>query len=169
MTTPARTPTTSTPVPVVRLQRTIPAPPHDVFRAWLDPAVLRRWLAPADMLVTRVEVDARVGGAFRVWQSIGDGSDDMGGFDCEIAEIVPDARIVFRWGIVGPARREGPSFDSRLTVTFEAAPQGNATTLTLVHERLEGLHDAMPEVAAQVGFGWAGALEKLSAAMVAAG
>ena len=30
----------------VRLQRTISAPP-EVDRAWLDPGLLRRWLAPA--------------------------------------------------------------------------------------------------------------------------
>jgi uncharacterized protein YndB with AHSA1/START domain len=33
--------------PVVRLQRTIPALPHEVYQAWLDPALLRRWLLRA--------------------------------------------------------------------------------------------------------------------------
>lgn len=158
----------TTTAPVVRLQRTIPAPPHDVFRAWLDPDILHRWLAPGDMQVTRVEVDERVGGAFRVWQSAGAGAGDLGGFECEIAELVPDVRIVFRWGFVGPARLEGPSFDSVLTVTLEATPEGNATTLNLVHECLETLHDAMPAVAAQVGAGWAGALTKMSTTLVGA-
>jgi uncharacterized protein YndB with AHSA1/START domain len=32
--------------PVVRLQRTISAPPNDVFRAWLEPSLLQQWMAP---------------------------------------------------------------------------------------------------------------------------
>jgi hypothetical protein len=40
-----------------------------------------------------------------------------------------------------------------LTVTFGEAP-GGATVLTLVHERLDDLAAAMPDVAANVGPGW---------------
>ncbi len=32
--------------PVVRLQRHIPAPPSEVYRAWLEPALLQQWMAP---------------------------------------------------------------------------------------------------------------------------
>jgi len=35
----------------VRLQRTIPAPPERVYRAWLDPELMRRWFAPAAFTV----------------------------------------------------------------------------------------------------------------------
>jgi uncharacterized protein YndB with AHSA1/START domain len=31
---------------VVRLQRNISAPPERVYRAWLEPELLQRWLAP---------------------------------------------------------------------------------------------------------------------------
>jgi len=44
----------------VRLQRRIPAPPDEVYRAWLDPELIRRWLAPAGPDVTRAEVAERV-------------------------------------------------------------------------------------------------------------
>ena len=37
----------------VRLQRTIPAPPDKVYRAWLEPELIRRWLAPAGLERTR--------------------------------------------------------------------------------------------------------------------
>ena len=46
----------------VRLERVIPAPPHEVYRAWLDPDLLRRWLAPGGITVRLAEVEARVGG-----------------------------------------------------------------------------------------------------------
>ena len=51
----------------VRLRRTIFATPDRVYRAWLDPDLLRRWLAPPGFVVTRVEVDERPGGRWRVW------------------------------------------------------------------------------------------------------
>src|SRR5690606_34157688 len=49
------------PTAAVRLERLIPAPPREVYDAWLDPALLLRWMAPG-FDVTRAEVDARVGG-----------------------------------------------------------------------------------------------------------
>jgi uncharacterized protein YndB with AHSA1/START domain len=66
---------------VVRLERLIPAPPHRVYRAWLDPGLVGRWMAPGDFAVTRVEIDERAGGAYRVWQADADGS--AGGFECD--------------------------------------------------------------------------------------
>jgi uncharacterized protein YndB with AHSA1/START domain len=148
----------------VRLERTIPAPPHSVYRAWLEPDLLRRWLAPGDLQVTRVEVDERVGGHYRIWQ--GDAEAELGGFECELLELVPDRRIVFRWGFVGPQRTDGPVYDSRLTITLGEAPGG--TALTLVHERLDALAAAMPEVAENVGPGWDLVLEKLTATVASA-
>jgi uncharacterized protein YndB with AHSA1/START domain len=146
---------------VVRLHRTIPAPPERVYRAWLDPDLLRRWLAPGSLEVTRVEVDERVGGCYRIWHASADG--DVGGFECELLELVPSQRIVFRWGFVGPERATGPVYDSLLTITLREAPRG-ATALTLVHERLDALHAAMPDVAENVGTGWAMVLDKLGEA-----
>jgi uncharacterized protein YndB with AHSA1/START domain len=154
--------TPDTPRPTVRMERVIPAPPGQVYRAWLDPDLLRRWLAPGGLAVTRVEVDERVGGRYRVWQGTGD--DDVGGFECEILELVPDRRLAFRWGFVGPARTDGPTFDSMLTITLDAAPD-DATRLTLVHERLDDLYAAMPQVAENVGPGWGDVLEQLTAAL----
>lgn len=143
----------------VRLERTIPAPPHKVYRAWLDPELLRRWLAPGGLEVRRAEVDQRVGGRFRVWHT--DSGADAGGFECELLELEPDRRIVFRWGFVGPDRTDGPVYDSLLTVTLREAP-GDATALTLVHERLDELAAALPHVAENVGPGWELVLAKLA-------
>jgi uncharacterized protein YndB with AHSA1/START domain len=144
----------------VQLQRTIPAPPEQVYRAWLEPDLLRRWLAPAGLEVTRAEVDERVGGHYGIWQAGSEG--EVGGFECELLELVPNERIVWRWGFVGADRLAGPTYDSLLTVTLAEAPNG-ATELTLVHERLEELREAMPDIAEDVGPGWEMALDKLAA------
>jgi uncharacterized protein YndB with AHSA1/START domain len=142
----------------VRLQRTIAAPPDRVYRAWLDPDLLARWMAPGALDVTRAEVDERVGGHFRIWHASAEG--DVGGFEAELLELVPGERIAFRWGFVGPDRLSGPTYDSLLTITLREAPDG-ATELTLVHERLDELAAALPEVADNVGRGWEAALDKL--------
>lgn len=147
----------------VRLQRTIPADPARVFRAWLDPEMLVQWMAPRGHGVTRAEVDPRPGGRYRIWQEGPDG-EPAGGFECELLELVPDERLVARWAFVGPDRLEGPGFDSLLTVTLRPAP-GGATELTLVHERLEAFMAAMPEPSGQVQAGWEGALDKLTTAL----
>jgi uncharacterized protein YndB with AHSA1/START domain len=148
----------------VRLERTIPPPPAQVYRAWLDPDLLARWMAPGGNTVTWAEVEERPGGRYRIWHA--DASDaDVGGFDCELTELVPDERIVFRWGFVGPQRRSGPAFDSVLTVSLREAP-GGATHLTLVHERLDDLAAALPDVAANVRPGWEDVLGKLTDILV---
>jgi len=145
--------------PNVRLHRTIQATPSQVYRAWLDPKIVRQWMAPADELqVTRVEIDERVGGRYRIWQGTDEG--DRGGFECKIVELVPSRRIVFDWGFVGPDR-DGPVYDSRLTLTFEPAPD-EGTQITLLHERLDALAAAMPEGADMVEVGWDIVLEKLA-------
>jgi uncharacterized protein YndB with AHSA1/START domain len=157
------TPSTAKP-PVVRIERTIPAPPGRVYRAWLDPDLARRWMAPASFETTRVEVDERVGGHLRVWQNGPDGA-PAGGFESELVELVPGERIVFLWRFVGPERTADPAHDSRLTITLRAAPDG-ATALTLVHERLEGIDAAMPGMADAAAVGWGQALDALAATMV---
>ena len=143
---------------VVRLVRRIAAPPARVYRAWLDPRLLERWLAPGRWTVVDVAVDERVGGRFHVIQRDADGR--RGGFLGELVELVPSRRIVYRWGFAGPDGRDGPVYDSRLTISLRAVPDG-ATELTLVHERLGALAAALPAVAERVPDGWASVLAKL--------
>ena len=144
----------------------MPAPPHDVYRAWLDPDLLQRWLAPGGITVERAEVEARVGGRYRIWHM--DSGVRIGGFECEILELVPGERIVFKWGFAGPESTAGPVFDSLLTITLRSAPR-NATVLTLVHERLDELVARMPHVADKVEVGWGLVLEKLALTLGSAG
>ncbi|HZU78270.1 MAG TPA: SRPBCC domain-containing protein [Acidimicrobiales bacterium] len=144
----------------VRLERTIPAPVEQVYRAWLDPELIVRWMNPGTFTVSRVEVDERLGGAYRIWHA--EHGVELGGFDCQVTALEPNRRIAFLWGFVGPERRQGPAYDSVLTVTLAPTADG-ATALTLVHERLDALADAMPEAAGQVRGGWDDVLGKLAA------
>jgi uncharacterized protein YndB with AHSA1/START domain len=148
----------STETTAVRVTRTIAAPPERVYRAWLDPELLKQWLAPRDRTAPRVEVEERPGGRFSVWHSEANG-EDAGGMESEILELVPSERIVLGHYFVGPDRRTDPAMESRVTVSLREVDGG--TELTVLHERLEGLRDRMPHVADQVTAGWNSVLDKL--------
>ena len=106
----------------IRVERLIPAPAGQVYQAWLDPQLLRLWMAPGSMTMARAEVEEWPGGCYRIWQE--DSGRDAGGFEAELLELVPDERLVFRWGFASPQRADGPVFDSRLTVTLRPDPAG---------------------------------------------
>ena len=144
----------------VRLTRTIATTPDRIYRAWLDPEIIRRWFAPADYSVSAANVDERVGGRHSIHTLDGEGN-DIGGFESTLVELVPDRRIVFAWGFVGPDHVPDPTHESLLTIELRPVDDSH-TELTLVHERLGGLRQALPEVAAQVSTGWTQALAKLS-------
>jgi hypothetical protein len=61
-----------------------------------------------------------------------------------------------------PDRNDGPVYDSLLTISLSGAANG-ATTLKLVHDQLDSLAVAPPEVAESVDRGWVSALDKLAA------
>ena len=121
-------------------------------------------MAPGSQEVTRVEIEERPGGVWRTWKA--DGGVIVGGFDSELLELVPGRRLVFRWGFIGPQRRQGPSLDTLLTVSFEPSPSVG-TVLRLVHEHLGALAAAMPQIAENVGPGWDAVLTKLEHALTA--
>jgi hypothetical protein len=114
----------------VRLQRTIPAPPAEVYRPCLDPALLRRCPAPAGLEVTRAEVDERVGGRCRIWHA-GPGG-DVGGSNASCSS----------------SSRASGSCCAGLRRPRPAPPSS-----PLVHERLDDLREALPDIAAGVGPG----------------
>ena len=49
----------------VRLHRVLKAPPERVYRAFLDPAAMAKWLPPYGFTCTVHQVDAKVGGAHK--------------------------------------------------------------------------------------------------------
>ncbi len=50
----------------VELHRVLRAPPDRVYRAFLDPAALAKWLPPYGFTCTVDHLDARVGGTFQM-------------------------------------------------------------------------------------------------------
>ncbi len=138
---------TMTSVPTVQVTKILPARREDVFAAWLDAGGMRHWMCPGDIKETEVEIDARVGGKFRILMHGGENDYEMTG---EYVEINPPERLSFIW--VSHTAVDGS------LVTIELRDLGEETELILTHERLP---DA--EVAAQHKSGWTSVLEKLAA------
>ncbi len=141
----------------VELARTLPAPRSRVYRAWLDPELLARWLSPEGCAVTLAEVDERVGGAHHVEMLDPDGS--RHGFESVIEELVPDERIVLAFTFVEPD--DGCSREpTRLTVTLRDGERPGSTHLVLRQERITL---GPPFDTESVTTGWGQALAKLAA------
>jgi uncharacterized protein YndB with AHSA1/START domain len=105
----------------LKLTQRIPATPERVFDAWLDPAMLSRFMSKE---VLRAESDPRVGGRFDIVMK-----NDMGEIPHwgEYREIDRPNRLSFTWN--SPFAEP----DSLVTITLRKV--GKETELTLIHDR----------------------------------
>ncbi|WP_323763632.1 SRPBCC domain-containing protein [Marinovum sp.] len=108
------------------VERTIAAPREALFKAWLDPDMLRRFMRPGEnVTVARANADAREGGRFEIIMMAGDQALPHTG---TYREISPHDRLVFTW-----ESNHSTEADSEVTVEF--TPEGAATRVKLTHVR----------------------------------
>jgi uncharacterized protein YndB with AHSA1/START domain len=134
------------------LVRRIAARPSIVFEAMTTAEGVATWFGPDDLPVVRAEMDARVGGAYRVHFRTLDGRDHEA---CgEFLEVVPLRRIVmsWRWALGGELDESGRV--SRIEI--ELTPIGDGTEVAFTHAGL-----ASEASAKSHSGGWTGALDKL--------
>jgi|SRR5580658_7441513 uncharacterized protein YndB with AHSA1/START domain len=110
----------------------IAAPPSSVWRWLATQEALRRWISP------NIEIDLRVGGAFRF-----QGADDETWISGTVLELAPEGVLILSWmeedrDWVHPAR---------LVITLAPTPAG--TRVTLAHDGFAGIGKA----------GWAGTVQ----------
>jgi uncharacterized protein YndB with AHSA1/START domain len=134
------------------LVRRIAARPSIVFEAMTTEEGLAAWFGPDDLPVLRAQVDARVGGAYRVRFRTLDGAEHEA-FG-EFLELVPPRRIVmsYGWSVGGVPEERGRT--SRVEVELAAIAGG--TELTFTHA---SLWDEASEQSH--AWGWSRALDKL--------
>jgi uncharacterized protein YndB with AHSA1/START domain len=135
----------------VRVTRRFIASAERVFDAWLDSAMIGRWMFGPnvrDEEIVRLTLDARVGGMFSfVVRRQGDEIDHVG----EYLEIDRPSRLAFTWGV------KGDSTDfSRVVIEIQRLEQG--ADLTLTHE----LHPDWADYAARTEAGWTTMLSALA-------
>jgi uncharacterized protein YndB with AHSA1/START domain len=137
------------------LVRRIAARPSIVFEAMTTAEGVAAWFGPDDLPVVRAEMDARVGGAYRVHFRTLDGRDGHDHEACgEFLELVPTRRIVMSWSWAVGGVPEERGRTSRIEI--ELTPVGDGTELTFTHTDLWNEASEKSHT-----WGWTGALDKL--------
>jgi len=131
----------------VRLHRVFRAPPDRVYRAFLDPDAMAKWLPPHGFTGKVHSMDARVGGSYRMsFTNFGTGKAHS--FGGKYVELTPGERIRYT------DKFEDPNMPGEMQVTITLQKNLFGTEVTIVQE---GLPAAIP-----VEFCYAGWQESLT-------
>jgi uncharacterized protein YndB with AHSA1/START domain len=126
----------------VRLHRVLRASPQVVYRAFLDPDAMAKWLPPNGFTGKVHHLDARVGGTFRMsFTSLSTGqSHSFGG---TYLELVPNERIR------NTDRFDDPNLPGEMQLTVTLRPVSGGTDLSIVQE---GIPEAIPLESCYLGW-----------------
>lgn len=111
----------------LRIHRVLRAPPERVYRAFLDADAMAKWLPPNGFTGKVHQMDARVGGTFRMsFTNFGNGqSHSFGG---EFLELVPHERIRYT------DKFDDPGLPGVIQVAVSLRPVSCGTELDVVQE-----------------------------------
>lgn len=118
---------TTAPTGTVTLHRVLRAPPDRVYRAFLDPDAMAKWLPPHGFTGRVLSMDARVGGSYRM-QFTNFSNGQSHAFGGEYLELIPGERIVHTDSFDDP----NLPGEMRTTITFRPVLVG--TEVTAVQE-----------------------------------
>jgi len=122
------------PTGIVRLHRVLRAPPERVYRAFLEPDALAKWLPPYGFTCKVHHMDVRVGGSFRLsFANFSSGNSHAFGGD--YLELVPHERIRYTDKFDDP----GLPGEMRVTVLLTKVSCGTDIDITQ-----EGVPDVIP-------------------------
>jgi uncharacterized protein YndB with AHSA1/START domain len=134
----------------VRLHRVLTAGPEKVFRAFLEPDALARWLPPNGFTAKVHRMDARVGGTFKMsFTNFTTGkSISFGG---EYRELSPHERLRYTDNF------DDPDLAGEIVVTVTLKKVSCGTELNIVQE---GIPEVIPLEACYLG--WQESLQNLA-------
>lgn len=118
---------TNNPTGTVTLHRVFRAPPDRLYRAFLDPDAMAKWLPPHGFTGRVLSIDARVGGSYRM-QFTNFSNGQSHAFGGTYLELVPGERIVHTDSFDDP----NLPGEMRTTITFRPVLVG--TEVTAVQE-----------------------------------
>ena len=134
----------------IRLHRVLPTTPEKIYRAFLDPDALARWLPPNGFTGKVHQLEPKVGGKHRMsFSNFTTGN--VHSFGGEYVELVPNQRLRYT------DRFDDPKLpgEMRVTVTLKAVSCGTELTISQ-----EGVPEAIPLEACYLG--WQESLRNLS-------
>src|SRR5512139_3412945 len=134
----------------VRLHRVLTAPPEKVYRAFLDPDAMARWLPPNGFTGKVHHAEAKVGGSFRMsFTNFTTGATHA--FGGEYRELVPHRRLRYT------DRFDDPSLPGEILVSVTLRKVSVGTELEIVQE---GVPAVIPLEACYLG--WQESLQNLA-------
>ena len=134
----------------LRFQRVLRAPADRVFRAFIDPDAMAKWLPPHGFTGRVHDMDARVGGGYRMsFTNLANGqSHSFGG---RYLELVPNERIQHT------DRFDDTNLPGEMVTTIEFRATGVGTEVNIVQA---GIPDPIPPEACCLG--WQESLQLLA-------
>ncbi len=134
----------------IRLHRVIAAKPEKLYRAFLEPDAVASWLPPWGFLCTVHELEAKVGGRYRMsFRNFTTGqSHSFGG---TYLELIPGQRLVYTDGF------DDPNLPGEMKVTVDLKQVSVGTEITIEQQ---GVPDVIPAEACYLG--WQDSLHKLA-------
>lgn len=134
----------------VRLHRVLRATPERVYRAFVTPEAMAKWLPPYGFTCKVHHMDARVGGTYRMsFTNFSTGNGHA--FGGEYRELIPNERLVYT------DQFEDPSMPGEMLTTITLARVSCGTEITAVQE---GLPEQIPVESCYLG--WQESLEQLA-------
>ena len=118
----------------VRLHRVLRTPPEKVYRAFLEPAAMSKWLPPYGFTCQVHAMDARVGGTFRLtFHNFSTGHGHS--FGGEYLELVPNELIRYT------DKFDDPNLPGVIEVSVRLRPVLCGTDISIVQD---GIPDVIP-------------------------
>jgi len=126
----------------VRFHRVLRAPPERVYKAFIDPDAMAKWLPPNGFTGKVHSMDARVGGTFRMsFTNLNSGNGHS--FGGEYLEMIPAQKL--RYTDVF----DDPKLPGKMTVTVNFKKAFCGTEIDIVQE---GIPDAIPTEMCYLGW-----------------
>jgi uncharacterized protein YndB with AHSA1/START domain len=126
----------------VRLHRVLRSTPERVYRAFLDPDAMVKWLPPHGFTAKVHQMDAKVGGAHRMsFTNFSTGSSHA--FGGTYLELVPNERIRYTDTF------DDPSLPGEMQCSVTLRKVSSGTELSIVQE---GIPEAIPAEACYLGW-----------------
>lgn len=126
----------------VRLHRVLKAPPERVYRAFLEAEAMSKWLPPHGFTGKVHEIDARVGGSYRMsFTNFTTGASHA--FGGRFLELVPNERIRHT------DRFDDPNLPGEMQTTITLTPVFCGTEINIVQE---GIPEVIPVQACYLGW-----------------
>jgi uncharacterized protein YndB with AHSA1/START domain len=126
----------------VQFQRVLRTTPERLYRAFIDPEAMVKWLPPNGFTGKVHHLDARVGGTYKMsFTNFTSGNSHS--FGGEYLELVPHERL--EW----TDRFDDPNMPGEMTVTITLRKVSVGTELNIVQD---GIPDAIPAEACVLGW-----------------